>query len=258
MANIHATAQIDPHAELADDVKVGAFSVIGANVSIDSGTSIAPHVVLTGNTHIGKNNRIFQFASIGEISQDKKYGGEEVSVTIGDGNTIREYVTINAGTAQDRGNTQLGNDNWILAYAHIAHDCIVGDHTVFSNGVQLAGHVHIGDYVTMGGLCAVHQFCRVGAHAMVGGGTMVLQDIPPYVTVFGHTAKPIGINSEGLRRRGFSKETMLAIKRAYKILYRSGLTLTEARTQIMQEVQNDSALQILLDFLNVEGRGIVR
>ncbi|MDR1529745.1 MAG: acyl-ACP--UDP-N-acetylglucosamine O-acyltransferase [Burkholderiales bacterium] len=258
MPDIHPTAQVDVRAELASDVEVGAFSVIGPHVVIDSGTKIAPHVVLTGRTRIGKNNRIFQFASIGDISQDKKYHGEDVTTTIGDGNTIRECVTINAGTVQDRGDTRIGDDNWILAYTHIAHDCVVGNHTVFSNVAQLAGHVHIGDYATMGGMCAIHQFCRIGAHAMIGGGTMVLQDVPPYVTVFGHLAKPSGINSEGLRRRGFSKEAILAIKRAYKTLYRNGLTLAEARAQIAAEADTESVLQILLEFISAEGRGIVR
>jgi acyl-[acyl-carrier-protein]--UDP-N-acetylglucosamine O-acyltransferase len=259
MANIHPTALVDPSAQLADDVSIGAFTVVGANVRIDSGTTVGAHAVITGHTRIGKNNRLFQFTSIGEISQDKKYGGEEeVTTTIGDNNTIREFVTINAGTAQDRGDTMLGNNNWILAYCHIAHDCVVRDNCVFSNVTQLGGHVHIDDFVTLGGHTAVHQFCRIGAHVMVRGGTMVAKDVPPYFTVADHIAKPAGINSVGLRRRGFSDETILHIRRAYKTLYRQGLTLAEARAQIAHDVAVEPALQILLDFINQEGRGIVR
>lgn len=259
MANVHPTALVDPNARLADSASIGAFAIIGPHVTIDAGTTVGPHTVIAGRTRIGKNNRIFQFASIGEISQDKKYAGEEeVTTTIGDNNTIREFVTIHAGTAQDRGDTLVGNNNWILAYAHIAHDCVIGDNCVFSNVVQLGGHVHIDDYVTLGGHCAVHQFCRIGAHVMARGGTMIVQDIPPYVTVAEHIAKPNGINSIGLRRRGFSDETILAIRRAYKTLYRKGLTLAEAREQIVRSASSEPALQILVDFINQEGRGIVR
>jgi len=258
MPNIHPQALVDPRAELADDVEVGAFSIIGPQVKIGAGSVISPHVVLTGNTTLGRNNRLFQFCSIGEISQDKKYRGEPVTTTIGDNNTIREYTTIHAGTVQDRSDTQIGNDNWFLAYTHIAHDCVVGNNTVFSNGAQLSGHVHIGDYVTMGGFSGVHQFCRIGAHTMVAAGSIVLQDAPPYTTVAGYPAKPAGINSEGLRRRGFSPEDILAIRRAYKTLYREGLTLKEAREKIAQEAASFPALELLLRFLEAEGRGIVR
>ncbi|MDR2244623.1 MAG: acyl-ACP--UDP-N-acetylglucosamine O-acyltransferase [Burkholderiales bacterium] len=258
MPLIHPQALVDPRAELADDVEVGAFSIIGAQVRVGAGSVIGPHVILTGDTTLGRNNRIFQFCSIGEISQDKKYGGEPVTTTIGDNNTIREYVTIHAGTAQDRGDTQIGDNNWLLAYTHIAHDCVVGDHTVFSNGAQLSGHVHVGDYATMGGFSGVHQHCRIGAHAMVAGGSIIVQDVPPYMMVAGYPAKPAGVNSEGLRRRGFSAEDIQAIRRAYKTLYREGLTLREAREKIAQETSPFPVLEILLHFLEAEGRGIVR
>lgn len=259
MAIIHPTALVDSGAQLADDVTIGAFAIVDAHVSVDAGTTVGAHTIITGHTRIGKNNRIFQFGSIGEISQDKKYAGEEeVSTTIGDNNTIREFVTIHAGTMQDRRDTLIGNNNWILAYSHIAHDCVVGNQCVFSNVVQLGGHVHVDDYVTLGGHCAVHQFCRIGAHVMARGGTMITRDVPPYFTVAEHIAKPAGINSIGLRRRGFSDETILAIRRAYKTLYRKGLTLAEARAQIAQDATSEPALKILSDFINQDGRGIVR
>ncbi|MDR2017014.1 MAG: acyl-ACP--UDP-N-acetylglucosamine O-acyltransferase [Burkholderiales bacterium] len=258
MPIIHPQALVDTCAELADDVEVGAFSIIGPQVKIGAGSVIGSHVVLTGNTTLGRNNRIFQFSSIGGISQDKKYSGEPVTTTIGDNNVIREYVTIHAGTAQDRGDTQIGNDNWLLAYTHIAHDCVVGNHTVFSNAAQLSGHVRVGDYATMGGFSGVHQFCRIGAYAMVAAGSIILQDVPPYMMVAGYPAKSAGVNSEGLRRRGFSPEDIQAIRRAYKTLYREGLTLKEARDKIAQESLQFPVLDALLRFLEVEGRGIAR
>jgi UDP-N-acetylglucosamine acyltransferase len=258
MAKIHPTAVVDARAELADDVEIGAYAIIGGDVSIDSGSVIAPHAVITGKTRMGKNNRVFQFASIGEISQDKKYAGEAVTTTIGDNNTFREYVSIHAGTAQDRGDTLIGNDNLLLAYCHIAHDCVLGDNIIMSNTTQLAGHVHVGNFVVVGGMSAIHQFCRVGAHAMVGGGSMVVQDIPPYVTVSGYPAHAVGINAEGLKRRGFTPDTITAIRRAYKTLYRSGLTLVEARAQLKETAEVDPALAPFVDFISVEGRGIVR
>ena len=207
MAAIHPTAVIEGGAELGADVSVGAFSVIGANVKIGEGTSIGPHVVLSGRTTVGARNRIFPFASIGAIAQDRKYGGEPTTTTIGDDNVIREYVSVHAGTAQDRGDTAIGNGNWLLAYTHIAHDCVIGDFTTFSNNAQIAGHVTIGDWAVMGAYAGVHQFGRVGAHAMVAAGAIVLQDVPPYMTVQGYPAKPHGTNSEGLRRRGFPQKT---------------------------------------------------
>jgi len=258
MAHAHPTAQIDAKAELADDVEVGAFSIVGPNVRIGAGSTIGPHVVVTGRTTLGARNRIFQFASIGDIPQDRKYSGEPTTLTIGDDNVIREYVSIHAGTAQDRGTTTIGNGNWLLGYVHIAHDCILGDHTTFSNNAQLAGHVVIGDYVTMGGFTGVHQFCRIGAHAMVAGGGIVLQDVPPFVTVSGYPAKPAGTNSEGLRRRGFSAADIAEVKRAYRMLYREGHSLAEAKAVLADAAERAPVLAPLVSFLAVSGRGIVR
>ena len=258
MANVHPTAIVSAGARLAPDVSVGAFSVIGPEADIGDGTTIASHVVIAGRTRIGRRNRIFQFASVGDIPQDRKYGGEPTATAIGDDNVIREYVTIHAGTAQDRGVTTIGNGNWLLAYSHIAHDCVVGNATTFSNNAQLAGHVVIEDHATLGGFVGVHQFCRVGAHAFVAAGSIVLQDVPPYVTAAGYPAKPHGTNSEGLRRRGFTPDDLVAIKRAYKTLYRSSLTLEDARTQIAADAKAAAVLAPLAAFLATAGRGIVR
>jgi len=255
---IHATALVDPGAELAADVEVGAFSILGPHVSIGAGTVIGPHAVVTGRTKIGARNRIFQFSSIGEIPQDRKYGGEPTMTVIGDDNVIREYVSIHAGTAQDRGMTTIGNGNLVLAYVHIAHDCLVGDNTVFSNSAQLAGHVTVGDFAVFGGLAAVHQFVRVGAHAFVGGGSILLQDVPPYVTVSGYPAVPRGTNNEGLRRRGFSDDDIAAVRRAYKSLYREGLSLEDAKAALTEAAATSPVLAPLVEFLAVPGRGIVR
>ena len=258
MAKIHATALVDPKAELAADVEVGAYSIVGPQVRIGPGTVIGPHVVLAGRTTLGARNRVFQFASVGDIPQDRKYGGEPTTTTIGDDNVIREYVSIHAGTAQDRGDTAIGHGNWFLAYAHVAHDCIVGDRTTFSNNAQIAGHVTIGDWAVLGAFGGVHQFCRVGAHAMVAAFAVVLQDVPPYVTVQGYPAKPHGTNSEGLRRRGFTPQQILAVRRAYKKIYREGLALDAARAAIVESAAADPVLAPLADFLADAGRGIVR
>jgi UDP-N-acetylglucosamine acyltransferase len=255
---IHATALIHPDARLADDVEVGAYSIIGEHVEIGSGTVIGPHVVIQGHTRIGKDNRIFQFNSLGEIPQDKKYKNEPTRLEIGDNNTIREFCTFNIGTAQDVGVTRIGNDNWIMAYVHIAHDCQVGNHTIMANGATLGGHVHIGDWVFLGGLSGVHQFVRIGAHAMTGFQTRLSQDVPPYVTAADNPAVAHGINSEGLKRRGFSSESIMAIKRAYKTLYKSGLSFDEARAAIGDQIGEHAELQILFDFLATSERGIVR
>ena len=201
MATIHPTALVDPGATLGDDVDVGPYAILGAEVTVGPGTRIGPHVVITGRTSIGARNRIFQFSSVGEIPQDRKYGGEPTTTTLGDDNVVREFVTIHAGTAQDRGATTIGNGNWFLAYTHVAHDCIVGNFTTFSNNAQIAGHVTIGDWVVLGAYAGVHQFCRIGAHAMLAAGAIVLQDVPPYVTAAGYPAKPAGTNNEGLRQR---------------------------------------------------------
>jgi UDP-N-acetylglucosamine acyltransferase len=258
MPRIHPTALVDSGAELADSVEVGPYAIIGPNVRIGAGTRVGPHTVVTGHTTIGANNRIFQFASVGEAPQDKKYAGEPTRLEIGDGNTVREFCTINVGTIQDTGVTRVGNDNWIMAYCHIAHDCIVGNHTVFANDTNLAGHVTIGDYAMLGGFTGVHQFCRIGAHAITGVGSVVLQDLPPFVMVAGNPTQPHGINSEGLRRRGFAAETIAAIKTAYKTLYRSGLTLSQAREAITAQAVEFGELAPLAEFLGVPGRGIIR
>ena len=255
---IHPTALVEHGAELADDVEIGAFSLVVAHVRLGAGTRVGPHAVVTGRTTLGARNRIFQYASIGEIAQDRKYGGEPVTTTIGDDNVFREFVTVHSGTAQDRGDTRIGDGNWFLAYTHVAHDCIVGDRTTFSNNAQIAGHVTIGDWVVMGAYAGVHQFGRVGAHAMIAAGAIVLQDVPPYVTVQGYPAKPHGTNNEGLRRRGFSADDILAVRRAYKTLYRQGLPLDDARAAIATAAATAPVLAPLAAFLATPGRGIVR
>ncbi len=258
MPRLHPTALVDPKAELAGDVEVGAYAIVGPHVTIGDGTVIGPHAVVTGRTRIGARNRIFQFASVGEIAQDRKYGGEPTAVAIGDDNMIREYVSIHAGTAQDRATTTIGNRNWLLAYVHIAHDCVIGDDTTFSNNSQLAGHVTIGDWVTMGGFTGVHQFCRIGAHAMVAAGTIVLQDVPPFITATGYPAKPAGTNNEGLRRRGFSAADIATVRRAYKTLYREGLALDDAKSALASAAREHPVLAPLAAFLAEPGRGIIR
>jgi UDP-N-acetylglucosamine acyltransferase len=254
----HPTAIIHPNAKLADDVQVGPYSIIGEHVEIDAGTTIGPHVVINGHTRIGKNNRIFQFSSLGEIPQDKKYANEPTRLEIGDNNTIREFCTFNLGTVQDGGLTRIGNNNWIMAYVHLAHDCHVGNNTIFANNAQLAGHVLVDDYAILGGFTVVHQFCQIGSHVITGMGTILFQDIPPYVTVSGSPAAPHGINSEGLKRRGYSSAAVMAIKRAYKTLYRSGLSLEEAKAAINLQLSDHPELKLLADFLNRSQRGIVR
>lgn len=254
----HPTALIHPNAQLADDVRVGAYSIIGEHVEIGAGTTVGPHVVITGHTRIGENNQIFQFCSLGEVPQDKKYAGEPTRLEIGNNNVIRECCTFNIGTVQDVGVTRMGNDNWVMAYVHVAHDCQVGNNVIFANSTQLAGHVVIDDYAILGGFTGVHQFCQIGAHVMTAVGTVLLHDIPPYVKVSGSPAAPHGINSEGLKRRGFSSASVMGIKRAYKTLYRSGLTLEEAKLSIGEQLAEHPELQILADFLNRSQRGIVR
>ena len=258
MADIHPTAIVDPRASLADDVRIGAYTTVGGDVEIGPGTTVSEHVVIRGRTRIGRDNRIFQFNSIGEIPQDKKYAGEPTALVIGDGNTIREFCTLNTGTAQDRAVTTIGNRNWIMAYVHVAHDCDVANDTVLANGVTLAGHVHVGDFAILGGFTAVHQFCRVGSHVMLGGGSIVLADVPPYVMANGNSAVPRGINAEGLKRRGFSADAIAAIRRAYKMLFKSGMLLDDARKAIADEVGDHPELEPLAAFLAVQGRGIIR
>lgn len=258
MTGVHTSAIVAAGATLARGVEIGPFTVVGPEVWIGEGTVVGAHVVLSGRTTLGRNNRVFPFASIGDIPQDRKYTGDPTRTSIGDDNVIREYVTINAGTTQDRGVTTIGNGNWLLAYSHVAHDCVVGDGTTFSNNAQLAGHVVVGDYAVLGGFVGVHQFCRIGAHAMVAAGSIVLQDVPPYVTAAGYPAKPHGTNSEGLRRRGFPADDISAIKRAYKTLYRSQLALEAARERIAAEIESVPALKVLAEFLDTAGRGIIR
>ena len=255
---IHPSAIIHPCAKLGSGVTVGPYSIIGEHVEIGDNTSIGAHVVISGHTRIGSDNKIFQFNSIGEVPQDKKYAGEPTRLEIGDRNTIREFCTFNIGTIQDGGVTRVGDDNWIMGYVHIAHDCQVGNHTIFANNATLAGHVHIDDWAILGGFTGVHQFCRIGAHTMTAISTVVVQDIPPYVMAAGNSASPYGINAEGLKRRGFSPDAMMTLKRAYRTLYKSGLMLEEARAKLEGEVAEHPEIQPILDFLAVSKRGIIR
>ncbi len=255
---IHPTAQIDPSARLGANVSVGAFSLIGPNVEIGDGTWIGPHVVIEGPTRIGRDNRIWQFASIGAAPQDKKFHGEDSLLEIGDRNVIREFVTFNRGTADGGGVTRIGNDNWMMAYVHIAHDSIVGNHTIFANAASLAGHVIVDDWVILGGFTLVHQFCQVGAHAFTSMGSIINRDVPPYVTVAGTFAEPKGINAEGLRRRGFDSERIMSIRRAYKTLYKSGLSLADAREQLALAATGAPDLKLMIDFIERSQRSLVR
>jgi len=257
-AEVHPSAIVDRRARLAAGVSVGPYSVIGPQVEIGEASSIGAHVVLDGRTRIGRNNKIFHFASIGAPPQDKKYAGEDTAVEIGDNNTLREYVTINRGTALDAGVTRVGDDNWIMAYVHFAHDCQIGSHTIFANACQLAGHVTVGDWAIFGATTLVHQFVHVGAHAFTGMGTYLPQDLPPFVTAAGNMARPYGINSEGLKRRGFSPDAIAGLKRAYRTLYRSGLGLEEARRELEAQVAKCPQVREILDFLARSKRGIIR
>ncbi|MDP3843101.1 MAG: acyl-ACP--UDP-N-acetylglucosamine O-acyltransferase [Oxalobacteraceae bacterium] len=262
MAGIHSTALVDTKAQLDSSVEIGPYCVIGPDVSIGAGTRIGPHVVIDGHTSIGRDNVFFQFASVGAAPQDKKYAGEPTRLEIGDRNTIREFCTLNRGTAQDAGVTRLGNDNWIMAYVHIAHDCQLGNHIILANNATLAGHVHLGDWVFLGGFTTVHQFCRIGAHAMTAFTAAVSQDVPPFVTAAGNRAVPAGINSEGLRRRDFSSEQIMAIKRGYKLIYRAGLPLDAAQSALLEEEsktpQAAPYLRLMREFIASSSRGIIR
>lgn len=255
---IDQRAVVDRAADLAGDVSVGAFSVIGPGVVIDHGTWIGPHVVINGPTRIGRENRIHQFASIGDAPQDKKYSGEPTRLEIGDGNVIREYVTINRGTLQYGGVTRLGDGNWIMAYAHIAHDCQVGNQTVFANGASLAGHVSVDDCAILGGFTLVHQFCAIGTHAFCAFGSVINKDVPPFVTVTGNPARSSGLNAEGLRRHGFPEATRKALRQAYRTLYRSGLSLQQALERLQEQSRQDAAVAVLAAFVERAKRGIVR
>lgn len=263
MTQVHATAIVEDGAELAATVTVGPYAVIGPKVCVGPGTTIGAHALVMGNTVLGADNRIFPFSSIGTEPQDKKYAGEDTQLVIGDGNLFREHCLINTGTAQGGGVTRIGSNNWIMGYVHVAHDCVVGDHTILANAVQLAGHVQVADYAIIGGMSAVHQFVRVGAHTMCGGGTILLQDLPPYVMCNGNPAQVHGIHSEGLRRRGFSAEAIAELRRAYRVVYRDNLPLTEARAALesrLSTLAEDVAavLRVFTGFLAVPGRGIVR
>jgi UDP-N-acetylglucosamine acyltransferase len=255
---IHPTAIVEAGARLGDNVEIGAYSLIGPHVEIGAGSRIGPHCVITGHTRLGRNNRVFQFCSLGGAPQDKKYADEPTRLEIGDDNTIREFCTFNLGTAQDAGVTRIGDRNWIMAYVHIAHDCVVGNDTIFANNATLAGHVTVGDFAILGGFTGVHQFCRIGAHCMIGIAAVIRQDVPPFLTIAGNPAAPFGINSEGLKRRGYDSDALAALKRAYKTLYKSGLPLAEAQAAIAAEAHAQPALQALADFLAEPGRGILR
>lgn len=256
---IDARAIIDPSAKLADDVEVGPWSIVGPDVEIGAGTVIGPHVVVKGPTKIGANNRIFQFASVGEDCQDKKYDGEPTRLIIGDNNVIREGVTIHRGTIQDNGETIIGSNNLFMANAHVAHDCIVGDNVIMANNVAVAGHVHVGDWTILGGFTAVHQFCRIGSHVMAGAGTVILKDVPDYVMTSGNPARPHGINGEGLKRRGFSAASVQSIRRAYKAIYRQkGQTVDDALAVLTEMARTAPDVQPLVEFLKQASRGIIR
>lgn len=255
---IHPTAILSAEAEIAGDVRIGPYAVIGPRVRIGRGCSIGAHAVISGPTTMGEGNRVFPFASIGEEPQDKKYGGEDTRLEIGNGNTFREYCTVNRGTAQDAGVTRIGDDNWLMAYTHIAHDCQVGSHVIMSNNATLAGHVHVGDYAILSGFTAVHQFCRIGAHSFIGGLAGVTRDVLPFMLVAGQPPEPHGINQEGLKRRGFSAEQIRNLKEAYRILYRSGLRLVEAREQLQALAAGQPEVAALVAFLDQSERSILR
>jgi len=262
MAKIHPTAIVEPGAELHPTVEIGPYSIIGPEVVIGARTRIGPHVVIDGRTSIGEDNVFYQFSSIGAAPQDKKYNGEPTRLEIGDRNLVREFCTFNRGTAQDGGVTRLGNDNWIMAYVHLAHDCQIGNHTIFANNAQLAGHVQVDDWAILGGHSGVHQFCKIGAHAMLGMFTSLTQDVPPYVILNGNPAAAHGINIEGLKRRGFSKEAIQALRHAYKLLYKSGHTLDEAKAALVAQEQSQpehaTHIRLLREFLETSTRGIIR
>lgn len=255
---IHPTAIISSSAEIDTDVEIGPYTVIGDNVVIRSGTHIGSHVVINGPTVIGSDNRIYQFASIGDDPQDKKYAGEPTRLTIGDRNTIREFCTVSRGTIQDAGETSMGDDNWIMAYVHIAHDCRIGSNTIMANNATLAGHVHVGDWAIMGGFSGAHQFCRIGPHAFLAMYSGINRDVPAYTMVSGNPGVPRGINSEGLKRRGFETEQIRNIKNAYRLIYRKGIRLAEAIDEIAARVEEQPELQPLLDSLRASERGLVR
>ena len=258
MVTIHSSALVHPKAQLGVGVSVGAFSIIGEHVMIGDGTSIGSHCVLEGHTTIGRDNKIHHYAALGGVPQDKKYNGEPTRLEIGDRNTIREFVSFHVGTAQDKGVTSIGSDNWIMGYVHIAHDCQIGNQAILASNAQLAGHCEVGDWAILGGHTGYHQFVRIGAHAMIGGGSIVVQDVPPYVITQGYPAVPRGINAEGLKRRGFTPEAINAIKQAYRNIYKSGLSLEEARVKLDELEKTHPEITVLNEFLASSQRGIIR
>lgn len=255
---IHQTVIIDPSSQVDENVEIGPYTVIGANVSIGSGSIIGPHVTINGTTTIGKNNRIYQFSSIGEDPQDKKYAGEKSFLEIGDNNEIREFTTIHRGTTQDKNITIIGSNNLLMAYSHVAHDCIIKNDVILANAASLGGHVHIGNNVILGGFSIVHQFCHLGDHCFSAMGSAITKDVPPFVMVGGRPTKPHGINSVGLDRRGFSQDEILQIKRAYKVLYKSGLKLSEAISKLAEVAKEQPELKAMVDFLENSSRSILR
>lgn len=255
---VHATAVVDPGAQLDGSVEVGPYAIIGPQVRIGAGSRIGPHAVLEGPLTIGENNHVHAHAAIGGAPQDKKYAGEPTELIIGNGNTIREFTTLNRGTVQGGGKTIIGDDNWIMAYVHIAHDCIVGNHTILANSVALAGHVIVEDYAILGGYSLIHQFCKIGAHAFTGMGSKINCDVPPFVVAGSEMSVPRGINTEGLKRRGFTPERIAAIKRAYRTLYISGLPLKEAREKLLEQAQSEPAVAQFVDFIDRSERSILR
>jgi len=255
---IDARAIVSPQAQLAPDVTVGPFSIIGPQVQVGARSVIGPHVVVNGPTTIGEQNHIFQFASIGDAPQDKKYRGEPTRLVIGDRNVFRESCTINRGTTHDKGVTTIGSDNLFMAFSHVAHDCVIGNNTVFANSVAMGGHVEVGDWVILGGLTAIHQFIKIGAHAFLGGGAILSRDVPPYVMVAGNPAVPHGVNAEGLKRRGFSEEQIRHIREAYRVIYRSDLKLSDALERLTALAVEQPEIQALVDFIHASTRSLVR
>ena len=262
MSRIHPTAIIEPGAQIHETAEIGPYAIVGAHVVLGARSTVGSHSVLEGHTTIGEDNRIGHFASIGGRPQDMKYADEPTRLVIGDRNTIREFTTIHTGTVQDQGLTSLGDDNWIMAYVHIGHDCRIGSHVILSSNAQMAGHVEVGDWAIVGGMSGVHHFVRIGAHAMLGGASALVQDVPPFVIAAGNKAEPHGINVEGLRRRGFSPDAISALRSAYRVLYKNGLSLDEAKQQLRELAteggDGDGAVQALVDFIDVSQRGIIR
>ncbi|WP_337840657.1 acyl-ACP--UDP-N-acetylglucosamine O-acyltransferase [Rheinheimera sp.] len=255
---IHPTAVIDASARIGNNVRIGPFCLIGANVEIGDDTVLESHVVIKGPSKIGKANHFYQFSSIGEDCQDKKYKGEPTELVIGDNNVFRENCTVHRGTVQDQGVTRIGSNNLFMNNTHVAHDCVIGDHVIFASGAQAAGHVHVGDWVILGGMSGIHQFCHIGAHSFIGGGSIVVKDVPPYLMAHGSHAVPAGLNVEGLKRRGFSADAILEVRRAYKEVYRKGLTVQEALDALADKAAEFAEVKLFTDFIASSSRGIIR